>query len=1653
MSSSGVVLYWGNLGSSLLLVKEHLPATDPTIAPDITIGRTPLVALNIMPLIVPAATLLKASCLPRVYPIVLLIPLYINATTPAEFPRNGPRRVTAFSTEFSRNLGGAVGGNRFNPSAKPHAPPIDKAAKNEEPPGKSAPGEVMNEPTSFGDTVLKETPGVFASLRSCDEGIDAVCDLLPVKTSQTPIFAPSVLERGVSSVAEMMAGDTTSKPGLLTEAELRDLARHVKQHIPTSTEHEDETTKLLHLFDRVLSVSSVSSTSVVHRVAAWNALCALTDQILASSNAHVRDLLWTRDLWARVLRLCLQQSHNARPKSSKQLLSSLTDVLRRSKDDRRAALAVQSLCDELVLGLCATDLQSDSKAKLLLLKHLLSKDIVSLQDLEKSYTHVIGSAKSDLPFSDHVETLLFRTLQWASRGDLGSLVAQLLTVMLDRAEGISPAEPTKGASWVVTASGPIWAGPLSLALGCDPDNTLPYEAHIFPVLVNRSLADFVAFLQTLGLHSSEVGAQRFESGNVNEELLYSALKSGKALGLVEIVDDSATTVTSERVHLPLSFVADLASSDSRSARKAGLSLLITSHSVTRPLTASTLNCLRRTLPHMHSDTDAEYRSGLYSAVQQLLDRLRASSAVCARDTGRSFAQHGIVRTLQYSQSFLKWYLRFLIGELRPTASYQSHISALKCLLMLLRSGIDSAVGTEHWSKSAMGNTRWPYHLKMILKGIERMLLDLLMDSFDDVRQAAAAILEIHYATEGSAEMLSIALPRATKMMLTSGRADHADGVALMHALDSMLATRDRTGLGPMARLLAMAEDNLETASEDLNRAINRYPLHGILTSLRYVLLRHPAAVKEEACAERLNRVLQSVWKLVAPTLCEDAPEGHTTDESDETPDLSSKALLSYCWRALKEASLLMSAMLSSTPRPPSMICHELQHLCLIQLATLRHRGAFSTVAQTWTVCCSLTGTQDDDANRTGWYQRVMTVLQASHTINTRRSAGLPSLLCGVLASDPSDRLLKIAVSDLDIIARRPLKPDSLQEGSLVQVHAMNCMKDVIKHTNMAEQSERHVPTALLLAADSIQSPAWAIRNCGLMLFRAVIDRLLGTNDAYINDTTSSSRLLDFGKHTDLLDLIMGLLRFDDEKAKTGRTEGVFPALQLLQRARVPVERQVEVRDAVLALTRDASWHIRDKAARTYVSLIGADGRIDALRALLEAPFAGYNALHGRLLCAKFLLRKLHAEVRSSIRSNATSQAYKEVWQSLEMVVRTANSGLGRGCPFTQAAIAELLSQCGELWPLMVSHTDDAAIAKPATSSAVSSAGVAELGLLPLQEAVVRFNNATDADQWLEARAAFLHSHVISGYRDLDEPLSVTSEWFGACHSALRDDSIYSREAVVAGLDKLHQLWSTLWHLDAAQPLLRSLCFLVYDLLYDDDEDIRISAAETAVTILRICGEHSGRHGLVPLVAGQRLVRAMVKIWPTSQDLANVAVFRAFGVDDHGATSVASQLQRALGQSTDLFAKEKQNLYIDKAREVRVWSRVLMQTVPSAMPRALLKNLYLWVTEGLDVLTAHLKQHGDGPLGRSSKSEVFCLGLQVMYGAEVLLHQAERGARLFVAPSQLRKWLVEMLAMGESSVMNCLWMTELQKIAERAVLARMQGVAALVQSVQLSISVP
>ena len=162
--------------------------------------------------------------------------------------------------------------------------------------------------------------------------------------------------------------------------------------------------------------------------------------------------------------------------------------------------------------------------------------------------------------------------------------------------------------------------------------------------------------------------------------------------------------------------------------------------------------------------------------------------------------------------------------------------------------------------------------------------------------------------------------------------------------------------------------------------------------------------------------------------------------------------------------------------------------------------------------------------------------------------------------------------------------------------------------------------------------SWPIRNCGLMLFRALIDRLLGTN-AFGNKTdvdwTCSSAKISYSKYPKLPGLLVSLLNpgstnadtISHESSQSGRAsvQIVFLALDFLRRAGPPVQDYDQIKSLVLHQSGSFVWHVRDLASRTYCGFVPTRDVRSEIHRLLSAPWKLQNTLHGRLMCIKYIV--------------------------------------------------------------------------------------------------------------------------------------------------------------------------------------------------------------------------------------------------------------------------------------------------------------------------------------------------------------------------------------------------------------------------------------------------
>jgi hypothetical protein len=227
--------------------------------------------------------------------------------------------------------------------------------------------------------------------------------------------------------------------------------------------------------------------------------------------------------------------------------------------------------------------------------------------------------------------------------------------------------------------------------------------------------------------------------------------------------------------------------------------------------------------------------------------------------------------------------------------------------------------------------------------------------------------------------------------------------------------------------------------------------------------------------DRLVNCCFEIWEIVKPVLCIDSPEGQGDEEDEKEVDIGIKDTLSFSWRVLKEASSLMHATMQNPKYGPSGengLIHEdyrkIGDLAYIQLSELRHRGAFTTVAQCFAACCAKSVHPNDDRTTNllqYWYTEALRLIENKSTSLTRRSAGLPAIMTGLLSAYTLQNFDNV-ILDLQKIARLSTK-DFLEHGKskLPQVHALNCLKDIFGNSSLGPRAEKHVESILELAVE------------------------------------------------------------------------------------------------------------------------------------------------------------------------------------------------------------------------------------------------------------------------------------------------------------------------------------------------------------------------------------------------------------------------------------------------------------------------------------------------------------------------------------------------------------------------------------------------------------
>lgn len=978
-------------------------------------------------------------------------------------------------------------------------------------------------------------------------------------------------------------------------------------------------------------------------------------------------------------------------RSMKLVLDLVAHLLTKNPSQQDAVATTKSLVHSLVAIILGKSTKPVAKSAMKTLEHFLVKKVVSAVEVRECYQSFNPTLKDskNVEAWGHFMVDLFNwmRLHFVSPA-AGKLILCIYRQLRQGADGVDG-----------TPSIDDWHSWLLEFLNREPEHLERVKNHVFLPLFTADRKEALVFLQRMAELKPVSGAAGVDTPAL---LQLAVLEIGKKAGLVEEPalghDDTAEDPKKEIdcVMIREDILETVLAYPSNAVRSLAFSTLITSPSTTKPYSETALSLLRKHMGAFFADSDVKFRVDVSAAARDMFRRVRGAIFVLKRSIPRARAKAAkkakalqgatestepantpgpvlyranlvtlpedqLVYCLRYHEDFLHWYIGFLCSELIPTASYQRHITSLKALMYIFRlEGNPSKAWETEDDQTLFFDTfdeKWT-----------RALFDLLMDPFDDVRDAASNVLKALLSDTRYRKMLTnasgstMSVPTALEHLSSiagdlaskTSRADHADGVARIRQLLYRFSTDQDERIALLLRLTGELDRKISIAEQDLGEAVRQVPVHGdfaALCSTWQVVAELKMTDAELATMREIQEALvslcQRIWAAVKDILCDDSPEGHLPLHLEEMEGLDTKGLISYSFRATHESSNFMKTMILTIRNrsrvgsltPSARTFRAVGNLTFEQLSSLRHRGAFTTVSSTFSTCCQLSKhleRQDDDADVLNvWYAKTMETIY-TQVSTTRRSAGIPSLITGILAANSDSPSFYQVMRKLIEIARIEAHVTETDDERLPQVHAYNSIKDIFRNsllTSQGNKSEQYLPECVELAASGLKSQVWAIRNCSLILLRSLIDCLFGNHE---NKSTieagwdGKANRIPYHRYPSLPEVLKNLLEsghrmMRQDATATMAAESVFPALDIIRRAGPPEMLRSEIQSHITQYLCSPVWHVREMAARTICSCLLHEGWLSSLEAIFSAALNGkrdQNFVHGALLCLKFVFERL-----------------------------------------------------------------------------------------------------------------------------------------------------------------------------------------------------------------------------------------------------------------------------------------------------------------------------------------------------------------------------------------------------------------------------------------------
>ncbi|SMN22050.1 similar to Saccharomyces cerevisiae YMR259C TRM732 Putative protein of unknown function [Maudiozyma saulgeensis] len=656
--------------------------------------------------------------------------------------------------------------------------------------------------------------------------------------------------------------------------------------------------------------------------------------------------------------------------------------------------------------------------------------------------------------------------------------------------------------------------------------------------------------------------------------------------------------------------------------------------------------IKRNLRIYFADVELENRNYFISSFKHFIIRIRDSAYAMNRQLfklrkAEKFPkeQSDLENRLDQYLLFLQWVVRFLKCEMVPGSQYHRNLMSLNILNILICSGLDKEIPEKYLYKQEP--REYPFEVSLSKdQTIFRLLVDNLSDNVPDIRKISKEILLIFNKTENSSTLFG-KIDIAHFNDIVYKNMEIYQNVDIGATLESFLfnVTQDQSKY-----LLSLLEKlDLEVAkvqSDYISNANNK--ISSYLSSLSLILneLDSKSEILDiEIIIQHVWDDILEIWELVRDILCYDASDS-LLPEQFLNSGLSDQLLSSYAYRSVKEMSAVLIVLLDKYALSEHMLM-SIGDLLINQLFSIRHSGAFQAVLPTFRECC-VRCEKNLPAQLDMWLTLILEELQTKTQHITRRSGGLPFLLTNILRAETHKQRpkLKSVFNKLFELANLEI-PEHQDKLDIPQINAINCIKAIFIESGLSDSCQPYIPAALQLSFKYFNSDIWALRNCSLMLFTSIQNRIFGKSGKVL-----SARLF-FTKYVGIKESMYKILAmansFDTTSVEDERKyESIFLVLNILLsiKSSSGSNELDEILDEVEKFLGDKNWKVRDVAARVIASL-HQDPYGKALSIINRLKLSNQNLLHGSLFTVYYVVHN-----RSTYDDTCDNQSYTNLVDNL-----------------------------------------------------------------------------------------------------------------------------------------------------------------------------------------------------------------------------------------------------------------------------------------------------------------------------------------------------------------------------------------------------------------------